>query len=114
MAQIHLHGTLHATIYEVDKLNAGGGGNFLSMVLFYLIILVYLDLMIQLLIFSFDVFGFCNFKCMCFDLFLQMSELKKRRIFWWWGSLMHQSGPCLLLGSVICLIILYCTISINK
>ncbi|CAK8574642.1 unnamed protein product [Lathyrus sativus] len=31
MAQIHLHGTLHATIYEVDKLNAGGGGGgFLS------------------------------------------------------------------------------------
>lgn len=76
MAQIHLHGTLHATIYEVDKLNAGGGGNFLSMVLFYYFILVYFDLVIQLLIFSFDVFGFCNFKCMCFDLFLQMSELK--------------------------------------
>ncbi|RDX91849.1 Phospholipase D alpha 1, partial [Mucuna pruriens] len=30
MAQILLHGTLHATIFEVDKLNAGGGGNFLS------------------------------------------------------------------------------------
>lgn len=79
MAQIHLHGTLHATIYEVDKLNAGGGGNFLSMVLFYYFILVYLDLVIQLLIFSFDVFGFCNFKCTCFDLFLQMSELKKKK-----------------------------------
>lgn len=26
---------------------------------------------------------------------------------------MHQSGPCLLLGSVICLIILYCTLSIK-
>jgi len=81
MAQIHLHGTLHATIYEVDKLNAGGGGNFLSMVLFYLIILVYLDLMIHLLILSFYVFGFCNLKCMCFDLFLQMSELKKKEYF---------------------------------
>ncbi|CAI8601303.1 unnamed protein product [Vicia faba] len=32
MAQIHLHGTLHATIYEVDKLKAGPGGNFLSMI----------------------------------------------------------------------------------
>ncbi|CAL5210604.1 unnamed protein product [Lathyrus oleraceus] len=33
MAQIHLHGTLHATIYEVDKLKAdGGGANFLSMI----------------------------------------------------------------------------------
>ncbi|PNY09688.1 phospholipase D alpha 1-like protein [Trifolium pratense] len=32
MAQIHLHGTLHATIYEVDKLNAGGGGNIFSMI----------------------------------------------------------------------------------
>ncbi|KAK2432473.1 phospholipase D alpha [Trifolium repens] len=32
MAQIHLHGTLHATIYEVDKLNAGGGGNLFSMI----------------------------------------------------------------------------------
>ncbi|KAL0354792.1 UNVERIFIED_CONTAM: Phospholipase D alpha 1 [Sesamum radiatum] len=30
MAQILLHGTLHATIYEVDRLHAGGGGNFLS------------------------------------------------------------------------------------
>ncbi|XP_020225703.1 phospholipase D alpha 1 [Cajanus cajan] len=30
MAQILLHGTLHATIFEVDKLNAGGGGNFFS------------------------------------------------------------------------------------
>lgn len=26
MAQILLHGTLHATIYEVDKLHHGGGG----------------------------------------------------------------------------------------
>ncbi|KAG5008836.1 hypothetical protein JHK87_017351 [Glycine soja] len=31
MAQILLHGTLHATIFEVDRLNAGGGGgNFFS------------------------------------------------------------------------------------
>ncbi|XP_058728914.1 phospholipase D alpha 1 isoform X2 [Vicia villosa] len=30
MAQIHLHGTLHATIYEVDQLKAGGGGHFLN------------------------------------------------------------------------------------
>ncbi|KAG8643632.1 phospholipase D alpha 1 [Manihot esculenta] len=29
MAQILLHGTLHATIYEVDKLHSGGGPNFL-------------------------------------------------------------------------------------
>ncbi|KAG4995187.1 hypothetical protein JHK86_032014 [Glycine max] len=29
MAQILLHGTLHATIYEVDKLKIGGG-NFLT------------------------------------------------------------------------------------
>jgi hypothetical protein len=35
MAQIHLHGTLHATIYEVDKLNAGGGGNLFSMVIYF-------------------------------------------------------------------------------
>ncbi|RZC25676.1 hypothetical protein D0Y65_004399, partial [Glycine soja] len=27
MAQILLHGTLHATIYEVDKLKIGGGNN---------------------------------------------------------------------------------------
>lgn len=26
MAQILLHGTLHATIYEVDKLHGDGGG----------------------------------------------------------------------------------------
>lgn len=32
MAQILLHGTLHATIYEVDKLHAGGGGNFFTKV----------------------------------------------------------------------------------
>lgn len=33
MAQILLHGTLHATIFEVDRLNAGGGGgNFFSKV----------------------------------------------------------------------------------
>ncbi|XP_028200097.1 uncharacterized protein LOC114384587 isoform X5 [Glycine soja] len=29
MAQILLHGTLHATVYEVDKLKIGGG-NFLT------------------------------------------------------------------------------------
>ena len=34
MAQILLHGTLHATIYEVDKLKAGGGGNFFNKVNF--------------------------------------------------------------------------------
>lgn len=34
MAQILLHGTLHVTIYEVDKLGNGGGGNFFSKVLF--------------------------------------------------------------------------------
>jgi len=32
MAQILLHGTLHATIYEVDELHGGGGGNFFSKV----------------------------------------------------------------------------------
>lgn len=30
MAQLLLHGTLHATIYEVDRLKVGGGGNFFS------------------------------------------------------------------------------------
>ncbi|EPS65578.1 hypothetical protein M569_09194 [Genlisea aurea] len=30
MAQILLHGTLHATIYEVDRLHVGGGRNFFS------------------------------------------------------------------------------------
>lgn len=30
MAQILLHGTLHATIYEVDRLKTSAGGNFLS------------------------------------------------------------------------------------
>ncbi|XP_075479863.1 phospholipase D alpha 1 [Primulina tabacum] len=30
MAQILLHGTLHVTIYEVDRLGSGGGGNFFS------------------------------------------------------------------------------------
>lgn len=30
MAQLLLHGTLHATIYEVDRLHSGGGGNFFS------------------------------------------------------------------------------------
>lgn len=35
MAQILLHGTLHATIFEVDRLHAGdGGGNFFSKVFF--------------------------------------------------------------------------------
>jgi phospholipase D1/2 len=32
MAQILLHGTLHATIYEVDKLKNIGGGNVFSKV----------------------------------------------------------------------------------
>lgn len=35
MAQILLHGTLHATVFEVDKLKSGGGGNFLSKVNFW-------------------------------------------------------------------------------
>jgi len=35
MAQVLLHGTLHATIYEVDNLKAGGG-NILSKVCFFL------------------------------------------------------------------------------
>jgi hypothetical protein len=48
MAQIHLHGTLHATIYEVDKLNAGGGGNLFSMVIFIFFVMTYLNLVIQL------------------------------------------------------------------
>ncbi|XP_073295739.1 phospholipase D alpha 1 [Primulina huaijiensis] len=30
MAQVLLHGTLHVTIYEVDRLGSGGGGNFFS------------------------------------------------------------------------------------
>ncbi|KAH6782063.1 phospholipase D alpha 1 [Perilla frutescens var. hirtella] len=30
MAQLLLHGTLHVTIYEVDSLDVGGGGNFFS------------------------------------------------------------------------------------
>jgi phospholipase D1/2 len=30
MAQILLHGTIHATIYEVDRLDVGRGGNFFS------------------------------------------------------------------------------------
>lgn len=33
MAQILLHGTLHATIYEVDKLHGEGGGHFFRKVL---------------------------------------------------------------------------------
>ncbi|KAG4402405.1 hypothetical protein GLYMA_02G188800v4 [Glycine max] len=33
MAQILLHGTLHATIYEVDKLKIGGGNNLTKMTL---------------------------------------------------------------------------------
>lgn len=32
MAQILLHGTLHVTIYEVDQLESGGGGNFFTKV----------------------------------------------------------------------------------
>jgi len=35
MAQILLHGTLHATIFEVDKLKNIGGGNILSKVLIF-------------------------------------------------------------------------------
>lgn len=35
MAQILLHGTLHATIYEVDKIKSGGDGNFFSKVFFF-------------------------------------------------------------------------------
>ncbi|KAL9323182.1 hypothetical protein ACSQ67_011235 [Phaseolus vulgaris] len=33
MAQVVLHGTLHATIYEVDNLKAGNGGNILTKLL---------------------------------------------------------------------------------
>ncbi|NP_001275827.1 phospholipase D alpha [Citrus sinensis] len=33
MAQILLHGTLHVTIYEVDQLESGGGGNFFTKLL---------------------------------------------------------------------------------
>ncbi|GER48427.1 phospholipase D [Striga asiatica] len=33
MAQILLHGTLHVTIYEVDRLHSGGGGNFFNKII---------------------------------------------------------------------------------
>lgn len=36
MAQILLHGTLHVTIYEVDKLHSSGGGNIFKKVCLYL------------------------------------------------------------------------------
>jgi hypothetical protein len=35
MAHILLHGTLHATIYEVDKLHSGGAPKFFRKVLYY-------------------------------------------------------------------------------
>ena len=35
MAHILLHGTLHVTIYEVDKLHSGGGPNIFRKVLLY-------------------------------------------------------------------------------
>ena len=35
MAHILLHGTLHATIYEVDKLHSGGTPKFFRKVLYY-------------------------------------------------------------------------------
>lgn len=34
MAEISLNGTLHATIYEVDHLQSGGGGHFFRKVMF--------------------------------------------------------------------------------
>ena len=48
MAQILLHGTLHATIYEVDKLKIGGG-NFLTKVSFlkFLSIFIFIWLVVH-------------------------------------------------------------------
>uniref|UniRef100_A0A0R0L1Q3 Uncharacterized protein n=1 Tax=Glycine max TaxID=3847 RepID=A0A0R0L1Q3_SOYBN len=41
MAQILLHGTLHATVYEVDKLKIGGG-NFLTKVSFLKLLSIFI------------------------------------------------------------------------
>jgi hypothetical protein len=49
MAQILLHGTLHVTIFEVDKLGDGGGHGFLHKVFFSLSLFCLLDQALQVL-----------------------------------------------------------------
>lgn len=70
MAQILLHGTLHATIYEVDKLQAGGGGNIFSMVLFLILLFwpfwIWCDLIVDFLVLIYLDYEIWNLKCMCF------------------------------------------------
>lgn len=43
MAQILLHGTLHVTIHEVDRLHGKHGRNFLSKVIHIIYVLVFVN-----------------------------------------------------------------------
>lgn len=111
MAQIHLHGTLHATIYEVDKLKAdGGGANFLSMVLFFFCFFCLFGsggLIVDFEFWLFFLFDF-EFEVNVFFICFANDWIKKNLLVvmmnWWliW-CLKSEVDPACFGGSVICL-----------